>query len=545
MQVQVERIGPDSAARYLFILRYSKWALILLMAAYLTLASRPTSVHLLVDDANRAQVLGSAGVARAADGRGRKVQDVASFDGLWEGSGSSDDVASVPPVATPQSNDAQDRVAIDAATALAREEDEGLMQTNIVGADQSPKEIPVAPIEEPNRRERKNRKSNIATTSMQRPLRNEGNDAMLPLGGTLPPPIPHSISTDIDIVSLTVSDDFPVLFNNSALASWLRYIQNVRSVTFIGRPSDYALFLQNMHDHYPHLLTIGGEGAPIIRWVNETYFQNIRKRLRCPYPSVCQQLIKLNVFDLRTKLGIDIGDNVLIVDSDTVWSRNATFVYPDGRVQYWDARGTAEGGDNCDGADPVEFTEAITAGPVSYANVRDIGTSRQGPRKPTLSPYKACRRPEYPDATGGRHIVHHMLFQSDVMKHLHSVVASRWKSKSLWEAFNRCYQQEFCQSRVAEYELYFAFVSENYPQRVKVDVLTNLVDYMGSSAICTEEEMQCCERKGVLLKGCHDHRIQWWKDAPHDPATVGDMCCPENTMNYVKTGKRRRAKGGK
>ncbi|EJK76024.1 hypothetical protein THAOC_02233 [Thalassiosira oceanica] len=317
----------------------------------------------------------------------------------------------------------------------------------------------------------------------------------------------------IDLVSLTVRADFPVLFNSSALASWLKHIQNIRSVTFIGPADDYSMYEENMREHYPGLV----ESSPIpIRWVNEAHWQKYRSRFRCPYPSVCQQLIKLYVFDLRTKLKVDIGENVLVVDSDTVWARDATFVHSNGTVTYHEVFGTggtsaSSRSKRCSGMDPVEFTEGIT-----------IGTSLNGPRKETMSPYTACIRPEYPNASGGRHIVHHMMFQYDVMMNLHKVVKERWVTSELWEGFQKCYRHNFCQSRIAEYELYFAFVSHNYPERVNVVSLTNEKDYMAGSAICSSEEMKCCEDRGVLLKGCHDHRILLWEE---DETLVGDMCC--------------------
>ena len=49
------------------------------------------------------------------------------------------------------------------------------------------------------------------------------------------------------------------------------------------------------------------------------------------------------------------------------------------------------------------------------------------------------------------------------------------------------------------------------------------VDFMGGSAICDKEEMDCCHNKSVLLKGCHDHSVKAWR---HNPASMGDMCCP-------------------
>eukprot|EP00571_Detonula_confervacea_P001439 CAMPEP_0172323458 /NCGR_PEP_ID=MMETSP1058-20130122/48775_1 /TAXON_ID=83371 /ORGANISM="Detonula confervacea, Strain CCMP 353" /LENGTH=505 /DNA_ID=CAMNT_0013039455 /DNA_START=21 /DNA_END=1535 /DNA_ORIENTATION=+ len=314
----------------------------------------------------------------------------------------------------------------------------------------------------------------------------------------------YNYSTDIDLVSLTIRDDFFILFNNSALTSWIQHIQNIRSITFIGPPKDYRLFHQNMKDHYPQLLSnLNNRSIPPIRWVNETHWKTTYKnKYSCPYKGACQQLIKLHVFDLRTHLGYDyIGDNLLLVDSDTVWSRNTTFVHTDGRVQYFQVRGTF--GPLCAGMDPVKFTEAIT-----------MGSTRVGPRQPTLTPYKACQRPEYPNATGGRHIVHHMLFQYDVMMHLHKVIRERWGVSTLWEAFNSCHGHTFCTSRIAEYELYYAFVSEQYTERVRLEPLRNGENYMASSAICDAKEMACCQEKGVLLKGCHDHRINSWRNDP-------------------------------
>ncbi len=154
-----------------------------------------------------------------------------------------------------------------------------------------------------------------------------------------------------------------------------------------------------------------------------------------------------------------------------------------------------------------------------------MGTAIESPRKPTMTPYKSCQREEYPEGTGGRHIAHHMLFQHDVMMQLHKVVTERWQTDTLWEAFNKCYSHEFCKSRIAEYELYYSFVSTNYPERVRLETLNNGQNYMASSAVCSEEEMSCCEKKGVLLKGCHDHRVTPYQRDQKNPGLKGDMCC--------------------
>ena len=138
-----------------------------------------------------------------------------------------------------------------------------------------------------------------------------------------------SSSTDIHIVSLTVESDFEVLFNYSAISSWVRFIQNVKSITFIGRPEDEGLFWKNIEDHYPHFPANSSRrmhivnSPPPVYFVNETHWKDKymkkyvdQKQMPCPYWTACQQLIKLHVFDIVTDLGTSyIGDNILILDS--------------------------------------------------------------------------------------------------------------------------------------------------------------------------------------------------------------------------------------
>lgn len=356
----------------------------------------------------------------------------------------------------------------------------------------------------------------------------------------LPPPSPPASSTScahcIDIVSLTIRSDFFVLFNSSALTSWIEHIRNVRSITFIGPANDYELFRQYLIDHYPQLVHtplssddadsnnydgivgIGGSNSSRsvtsipIRYVNETHWiSTYKERYRCPYPKACQQLIKLHVFDLHSHLDQSyLGDNVLMVDSDTVWSADSTFVDIDGRVQYFEAYDKKnEKGKICNGMDPILFTEGITTG-------RTFSGSGS-PKHATLTPYKACVRTKYPNATGARHIVHHMLFQRDVMMSLHDVIVRRWDVSTLWEASCICHKLDHCRSRVSEYELYYAFISERYPERVRLETLIEGQNYVGSSSMCDAREMKCCYERGVLLKGCHDHRV--------GKNNLG-LCCP-------------------
>ncbi|KAL7503033.1 hypothetical protein ACHAXN_002699, partial [Cyclotella atomus] len=320
-------------------------------------------------------------------------------------------------------------------------------------------------------------------------------------------------SDDINIVSLTTSADFFVLFNNSAITSWTRHVRNVKSITFIGRPADEEEFWDNMAIHYPQFPTdqsfnssknsspIADGALPTVRWVNET---KVHETVHGQKVKVCQHLIKLHVFELSTELGHGyIGDNILIVDSDTVWARNVTFVNGS-KVTYF---GVDTG--PCTGKDHILFTEAITAGPSS--------TNSSERAAVTHSPY-------LPTQHGLRVGHHHILFQRDVMIDIHHTIEHARNETSLWRAANTCFKEHasYCAGRVAEYLLYFAFLENRYPERITMVPLKWTVDVM-NSGVCDEEEMKCCEQREVLMKGCHDHRVEEYRAS--NGTVTGDMCC--------------------
>ena len=250
----------------------------------------------------------------------------------------------------------------------------------------------------------------------------------------------------IDIVSLTIKDDFFTLFNSSAITSWVEHIQNLRSITFIGPPSDYESFMANLE---LYLSTIQYEKARVhsipIHWVNETHWINTYKsKYKCAYAGVCQQLIKLHIFEIRTHLGIShIGDNIVVVDSDTVWSRDTTFIHENNTITYFERTSNDEFDLDCQGHDPVRFVEGITVGSIGIAVTDDMNADEFN-HKHTKTPYKSCRRPQFPNSTGARHIVHFMLFQYDVMTHLHRTIVEAWGVSSVWEAVTQCHKHKFC-----------------------------------------------------------------------------------------------------
>ena len=249
----------------------------------------------------------------------------------------------------------------------------------------------------------------------------------------------------IDIVSLTIKDDFYTLFNSSAITSWVKHIQNLQSITFIGPASDYDSFMANLR---VYLSSIQSKEARVhsipIHWVNETHWINTYKsKYNCAYAGVCQQLIKLHIFDIKT-LGISyIGNNILLVDSDTVWSRDVTFIHHENNtITYFERISDDEFDLECQGRDPVRFVEGITVGSIGIA-VTD-GNADEFNHKHTKTLYKSCRRPQFPNATGAKHIVHFMLFQYDVMAHLHATIIEAWGVSSVWEAVTQCHKHKFC-----------------------------------------------------------------------------------------------------
>lgn len=195
--------------------------------------------------------------------------------------------------------------------------------------------------------------------------------------------------------------------------------------------------------------------------------------------------------------------------ADTVWARNVTFVNGS-KVTYFGV----DTGPACDGMDPIQFTEAITAGP-SLSNSSERAAI-------THSPYLQCKNTPDDPRHGLRVGHHHILFQRDVMSQLHRTIEHAWNETSLWRASNTCFKQPYCAGRVAEYLLYFAFLENKYNERITLVPLKIGVDVM-DSGVCEKEDMLCCEQREVLLKGCHDHRVGQYRAS--NGTITGDMCC--------------------
>eukprot|EP00035_Acanthoeca_spectabilis_P040454 m.70043 g.70043 ORF g.70043 m.70043 type:complete len:470 (-) comp9994_c0_seq2:260-1669(-) len=284
----------------------------------------------------------------------------------------------------------------------------------------------------------------------------------------------------IDVVSPTIVNDFEQINKNQGLESWLRHIKNIRSLTFLSRPQD----LEGLREIIRNKTTIPKDFP--IRYFDETYFSTVYRKHYgdMGYWRVYQQMMKMHVFDMPWLL-----PNVLILDSDTVWSRDHTLVFPNGSVSYYNdfyfkgVGGSPEWESNrrkCLGGDPVKVVNSL---------FKDIGCNFS----------KYCGTLE---SSGARHIMHHMLFQRDVMADMHASIMRAHGGGSLWEAGARCWKltpKGGCQGRVAEYEIYYTFVDCKYHDRV-LDVSPPVI---ASGGNCTPGEMDICAAKGVLLKMCN------------------------------------------
>lgn len=210
---------------------------------------------------------------------------------------------------------------------------------------------------------------------------NKGKAATRDTPGMLPP----NVDSSIDVVSLVHVDDFHILLEEEGMLSWLRHIQNIRMVILLGRSEDLPILEKHLHsepERYQigsHILSTSGQTSaivPPIHFFSEDYFaRRYKDRLGCPYWKACQQLFKLSVFDMPY-----LSNNVLIVDSDTAWGKDSTFVYPNGSVLYY---GTAESTSQisttnnldgrseaiqrklrkCTGMDPKPLFDVLTRGP--------------------------------------------------------------------------------------------------------------------------------------------------------------------------------------
>ena len=318
-------------------------------------------------------------------------------------------------------------------------------------------------------------------------------------------PLPSSKNSDatqIDLVSLCISSDFRVLFQSRGMLTFFRHIRNYRSLTLVGREAELPLIRKELYANR-EVMEVGKEVAgardrrvPAIHFVSESYFkERYKDRYDCPYPKACQQFMKLFIFDVPFLL-----DNVLVVDSDTAWGKDITFVHKDGTVTYVNECERKE----CHPHDAFRVVNTLF-NPNNTTFSEDEKKRMKRDKKGLSLQDTGCRFDRFcgrSDSSGCRHILHHMLFQRDVMLALHKDVNALWGGSSFWESFMTCWETRPCQGRVSEYEIYYSYVSCKYPERVRDERF----DFRNAAGDCSEEEMDRCREKGVLLKGCHDHR---------------------------------------
>ena len=53
--------------------------------------------------------------------------------------------------------------------------------------------------------------------------------------------------------------------------------------------------------------------------------------------------------------------------------------------------------------------------------------------------------------------------------------------------------------------MYWQFTKCNFPDRM-IDVTLTFANFKNAAGSCNPAEMERCRARGVLLKGCHNHR---------------------------------------
>eukprot|EP00040_Diaphanoeca_grandis_P028442 m.164799 g.164799 ORF g.164799 m.164799 type:complete len:593 (+) comp31355_c0_seq1:334-2112(+) len=304
----------------------------------------------------------------------------------------------------------------------------------------------------------------------------------------------------IDLVLLSTPKDYAILFNDHGLLSMLRHFKHVRTVLIIGQKNDSEPLTEELKKMSDSFDLEVNKHMPPIHFINEDYYLVYRDVYQCPYLKVCQQLMKLAIFDLPYLL-----DDVVIVDADTVWFEDIQFIYPNRSAVYHAQQGTAL---ECGGGDGIRFINKLFAG----SELRDINWVPKVFGQPCQA--SICTGgdggPEISNPSGLRHILHHMVFQRDVMESLHTAAKAAWDADSLWEAVMSCWKaprNANCKGRVSEYEMYFNYLACAFPQRIIERVVPHF-EHWNAAGDCSLAEQENCRKlkNPPLFKSCHSHR---------------------------------------
>lgn len=171
----------------------------------------------------------------------------------------------------------------------------------------------------------------------------------------------------------------------------------------------------------------------------------------------------------------DISANVLVLDSDTVFLKDVSFIDNDGRALF------------------------------------DVGDEYHIPyfehaQKLLKAPDTIVRK--FKQYSG---ICNHMLFQRSIMKDLFERIAENHHTEP-WKALCRCVdQQHLFGSALSEYEIYFNFVFAKFPERVKIrpfrkKILVFPYKNLAESLAKKEERLRAlmqCTQCGYDFVSCH------------------------------------------
>jgi len=262
----------------------------------------------------------------------------------------------------------------------------------------------------------------------------------------------------IDVVMPIIESDFQVAFSEHGIDAVFEFLHpEVHHIYLISPKKEFttaqtwAGYKETMERH-PHKIS----------WVFEETFGINDGGFH--YRNVFQQMLKFHIFhNIPTLL-----DDTVIVDADV------RFVKPRHIMMGCNRTG-------------------------NYV-AKDAGNAKRGNPSwngklffETLAPKLNLTRP---GDLNSNHIGHHMLFQRDVMLHLHETVArSEGKENFIdvmygWRA-----------GRVTEYDFYFSWISVFWPERVN-EIWLPFAD----CSVCDDERAEAQKASDLVYLACHDHR---------------------------------------
>lgn len=261
----------------------------------------------------------------------------------------------------------------------------------------------------------------------------------------------------IDVVMPIIESDFQVAFTEHGIDAVFEFLS----------PEVHHIYLLSPKKEFTTAQTWPGYNETMARhenkisWVFEETFGINPGGFH--YRNVFQQMLKFHIFhNIPTLL-----DDTVIVDADV------RFVKPRQILLGCNRTGTYV---------------AKPAGPAKRGNPSWNGQKFFE----TLAPKLNLKRPGDLESN---HIGHHMLFQRDVMLHIHETVGQSEGKEFIDVVYG------WRDGRVTEYDFYYSWITIFWPERVR-EIWLPFAD----ASVCDDERAEAQKASDMVYLACHDHR---------------------------------------